>query len=144
MSASYVAGTAPGAGMAKNQRGPGNGRDHFVAKTNPHIVAAGVVTLASNTATIVLGNMPAATTFAIIATPNTASATIPVVVPTYTSAGTLTKFSITNTAGAGTDVISWAVISLGSGMTGIGTAQSSPTTSTTTTSGAGTALGDLT
>ena len=131
MSASYVAGTAPGAGMAKNQRGPGNGRDHFVAKTNPHIVQAGVAVAAINTVTIVPGTLPTGTIYGILATNMTGTTVY--VTPTYT-ANVLTKFVLT-TSGP-TDYVTWALISLGSGMNG---ANATATATTTTI-----ASGDLT
>ena len=113
MGASYVAGTAPGAGMANNQRGPGNGRDYLVAKVSPHVVKAGIATMTSNAKIIDVSGLPnAAASYAIIlsATDNNLAYADTKV---NSSAGKFTTFTI-HSAGA-SSVVAWSVISIGSG-----------------------------
>ena len=113
MGASSVTGLS-GAGMAKNQRGPGNSRDFYVAKVNPHVVIAGTVTLdGSGDATVTfpapLAN--SATKYIVLATDIDSSATAVSVVSQNDSSSKFANFVLKGTA---SKVVNYAVISIGS------------------------------
>ena len=45
-----------GPGAARNQKGPGNGRNYWVPSVSPHIIAAGSVDLVGGAATVTMPN----------------------------------------------------------------------------------------
>ena len=53
--------TGKGVGMAGSQKGPGNNRNMFEPMVNPHIIAAGKVTLDTNAAAVVFGGVDSVT-----------------------------------------------------------------------------------
>ena len=102
MGATSVTGVGPGA--AEGNKGPGNGRDQFVPLLTPHVVAAGTVTMAGETATV---------TFP---TPLTGSETGYVVIATVeANAGAAHEIAISaKTDNADDDFASFTVVGVGS------------------------------
>ncbi len=113
MSTSYTStGTTAGQGAANNQRGPGNKRDYFVSKVNPHVVKAGVGTASGGTLRVNVSGLTAASTnYAVIAVGSTATAPYLVKHDNVTT-GFMDYFTVT--CGT-TDTVNWTVIAIGSG-----------------------------
>lgn len=114
MSASYVAGTAPGRGSANGQfRGSNNGRNLYQPLTGPHVVAAGEVTLAAGVATVVFPTpLPLAASYYVVmltsrGTANTSETTV------TAKTDVSSKFASFAIAGDTTDVIGYTVIRTG-------------------------------
>lgn len=115
MGASSVTGV--GNGAALSQKGPGNGRNYFVPQVNPHVVAAGTVTLAAGTATVTfpVALAEAAANYAVMAIPDETIGTSLFV----TKADTNSKFSaftVAETGGASTADVMWVVVKAGFGL----------------------------
>lgn len=116
MAGTSVTGTGHGAAFP-GQKGPGNGRNVFLPLVSPHVVSAGKVTLAGGTATITFPTPltgSGATKYVVSLTAMSATTTLPrVTTVTDNSDSNFASFVIT---GNGTDVISWVVISTGTGV----------------------------
>lgn len=100
--------TGIGQGAAVNQKGPSNGRNQYVPLVSPHVVIADRVTLAEGVASVVLpAGLGAASRYIVVATANTETA---IGVTKTETSGSLTGLSF---AGTGTDVVEFAVITVG-------------------------------
>jgi hypothetical protein len=111
MGASSVTGiSGPGSAEGLN-KGPGNGRNQYVPLVSPHVIAAGTVTLSSNTAVVELPKPAAqpASGYAILVTGSTAAAYITGSSNDATTGG-LTNFTI---HGGSTDSVSYAIVQAG-------------------------------
>lgn len=113
MGATSVTGVS-GAGMAYNQKGPGNLRNQNVPQICPHVVAAGEVTLAAGAATV---TFPAALSgsesgYVVMLTPRAANLAS-VSAKTDDADSNFASFAI---AGNGTDEVGWMVVKIGWGL----------------------------
>lgn len=108
MSATSTQGVGKG---AANHKGPKNGREVFVPKLSPHVVAAGHVTPAGGTATVTFPTAldEAAANYAVIVTPQAATTTVPKITTKTDTSGVFASFVLTadNVAHA------WMVVRLG-------------------------------
>lgn len=109
--ATTTQGTGPGA--AWNNKGPGNGRNMYVPSVNPHIVAAGTVTLAAGAATVTFPNAltGSETGYVVMLTPEAAN--VASVSSKDDTGGNFASFDI---AGTGTDDVMWMVVKAGFGL----------------------------
>ena len=99
--------TGKGLGAAVNQKGPGNSRDFFVPAVNPHIMAAGKVTLdGGGDKTVVFGGVDAATEHYIV-NASSANATAHA---TNASAVVAAGVMTITFKGTAADVVNYAVI----------------------------------
>ena len=114
MSATTVTGQS-GRGIAYGMRGPGNKRNQFVPNVSPHIVAAGNVAMVSGTATVQLRatlNMPV-TNYAVSAVSQSSTTAVKAVL---TADSSTDLASLVITCGAGTDNVSWIIVTAGQGL----------------------------
>jgi len=122
MGATTVTGQS-GRGIAYGTRGPGNKRNYFTPSVAPHIVAAGLVTCAGGTTTVIFSDPLGPSTvsawtgkYAIFVQAEVGTAIVITRVydlistsPTYNQ---LTGFTFT---GPGSGIASWMVVNLGQG-----------------------------
>lgn len=113
MAASSVTGVGKGAGWAN--KGPQNGRQLYVPIHSPHVLAAGVATMVSGTATITFPTPfgSSKTNHIVMLTPQSATTTV-ARVTTLTDNSNAHFASFVITAGT-TDVVAWSVINIGPG-----------------------------
>lgn len=104
--------TGKGLGAARTQKGPGNGRNFNVPQVNPHIVAAGVATLASNAAAVAFSPaLPEVPAHYAVVVMGVAAGDIYV-----TKAGTTTFTGFTITSANATGEVDWVVVKCGLGL----------------------------
>lgn len=102
--------TGKGLGAARTQKGPGNGRDFWVPQVNPHIIAAGVATLANGTVAVVFPAALDDANYVVMLTPKATLAS-----QAYVTNVATTGFTIT-AAGGGTEQVQWAAVKAGLGL----------------------------
>lgn len=106
--------TGKGRGAASGLKGPGNNRNYFVPQVNPHVVAAGTITLSSGAGEVTFPNaLPLSEDKYVVML--TAEATT----NTYVSAkndNSDDQFASFEIAGGTTDDVMWAVIKKGWGL----------------------------
>jgi hypothetical protein len=102
--------TGVGLGAARTQKGPGNGRDYFVPQVNPHVIAAGSVTLSGGTAAVVFPTALADANYVVTLTPGATLAN-----QAYVTSIATTGFTIT-VSGGGTETVMWVAIKSGFGL----------------------------
>jgi hypothetical protein len=114
MGATSVTGVGPGSARA-GVKGPGNGRSHFVPQLNPHVVAAGIVTMAGGTQLVTFPSALAGSETGYIVVVQNSSSVTEAYVDTKTDAsGDFASFLITT---ADVDaVIMWMVVNAGHGL----------------------------
>jgi hypothetical protein len=113
MAASSVTGKGHGAGYAN--KGPHNGRQLYVPLHSPHVLAAGVATMATGTATVTFPTPLADSKVKYIVMLTAQSATTTVArVTTLTDNSDASFASFVITAGT-SDVVAWTVINIGPG-----------------------------
>lgn len=103
-----------GPGAARNQKGPGNGRNYWVPSVSPHIIAAGTATLAAGAATVTFPNALTGSEsgYVVMLTSETANLSS-VSAKTDNGDGNFASFDI---AGNATDDVMWMVVKAGFGV----------------------------
>ena len=113
MSASSVTGlSGPGSAEGLN-RGPGNGRNTYVSLISPHVFTAETVTVGGAGTVLVTFTDPVPgdkANYVVLLTNNTGARAPWVSTKTNDTAGNFNSFTITGTA---SDVVSYAVVSVG-------------------------------
>ena len=112
--ATTTQGTGPGAAHG-GIKGPGNGRNFWVPSINPHVVAAGTVTLASGAATVTFPNALTGSEsgYVVMLTAESANNVGISGKTDDTASGNFESFDVTGTS---TDDVMWMVIKAGWGL----------------------------